>query len=203
MQSEQSQDVKLTLGDGSVVLANGKVIKPGQEIAASAAAIGREVSSGRQAVRVLEKMHRKLGDLPDMPAKMNPIAAIITYTAIGLSNDDIATSLGATAEQIATIKDSEAYQQLEQMFDQTVFEDERRNAKHIISQASTRAAQTMVAAVDSADENIALVASRDVLKLSGITTEEQTDKRFGGLTIKVIRKNDAQEDEIRVEMNNA
>lgn len=200
LQAGNSNDVKLTLPDGTMILANGKAVKPQVE-SSNVATFGREVSSGRQAARTLEKMHRRLGDLPDLPVKMNPIAAIITYSAIGLNNEDIATALGATEQQIATIKDSEAYKSIEQMFDQTVFEDERRNAKHIISKASTRAAQQMVASVDSADENIALVAARDVLKLSGITTEEENTRRQGALRIVVTRKGE-HEDEIRVEMNN-
>lgn len=201
MQSVQSQDVKLTLPDGTMILANGKAIKP-KEAPSDVATIGREVSSGRQAVRTLEKMHRKLGDLPDLPTKMNPIAAIITYTAVGLDDQDIAQALGASVEQVTIIKDSEAYKQLKSMFDQTVFEDERRNAKHIVARASSRAAQTMVELVDSADENIALTASRDVLKLSGITTEEEASKRQGALKIVITRKGD-KEDEIKVEMDNA
>ena len=202
MQSVPSQDVKLTLPDGTMILANGKAYKP-QEQPSNIATLGREISSGRQAVRTLEKMHRKLGDLPDQPMKMNPIAAIITYSAIGLDNDDIATALGATPDQVATIKDSEAYKQLEQMFDQTVFEDERRNAKHLISKASSQAAATMVALIDSRDENIALTASRDTLKLSGINTDEENSRRQGALRIVVTRKGDRDSDEIRVEMNHA
>lgn len=201
MQSEQSQDVKLTLPDGTMILANGKAIKP-KEVSSNVATIGREISSGRQAVRTLEKMHRKLGDLPELPNKMNPIAAIITYSAIGLDDQDIAQALGASVEQIAIIKDSEAYKQLESMFDQTVFEDERRNAKHIVSRASSKAATQMVELIDSADENIALTASRDVLKLSGITTEEESSKRQGALKIVITRKGE-KDDEIKVEMNHA
>lgn len=189
------------LGDGRQVLANGKVIDPNAvEKKANIATIGREISSGREAARTLERIHRKLGDLPELPVKMNPIAAIITYAAIGLSNEDIATSLGATPEQIATIKDSEAYKQIEQMFDQTVFESERRNAKHIFARAAEKAALTMVSLVDSADENIALTAARDVSKINGINTEEETDRRPGALKI-VITKRGQKDDEIKVELN--
>jgi hypothetical protein len=200
VQNVPSQDVKLTLPDGTMILANGKAVRP-QEQSSNVATLGREISSGRQAVRTLEKMHRKLGDLPDLPVKMNPIAAVITYTAIGLDDNDIATALGATPEQVATIKDSEAYKQLEQMFDQTVFEDERRNAKHIISKASTRAATQMVSSIDSPDESIALVAARDVLKLSGINTDEDSTRRQGALKIVVTRSGE-RDDSISVELNN-
>lgn len=196
-------EVGLVLPDGTKILKkSGRAIKPEDEQPANVVAVGREISSGRQAARTLEKMHRKLGDLPDVPQKMNPIAAIITYKSIGLDNEDIAIALGATTEQIETIIESEAYKQIEQMFDRTVFEDERRNAKHIIAKAATKAADTMVSMIDSSDENIALVASRDVLKLSGINTEEESTKRQGALRIVVTNRSD-KDNSISVELNNA
>lgn len=198
---DESANVALKLGDGSVVLTNGRVIPAdGEEKPANITQFAREVESGRKAVETLQKMHRKLGDMPDVPQKLNPVAAIITYRAIGLDNEDIATALGATTEQIETICQSDVYKQLEQMFDQTVFEDERRNAKHIIAKASQKAAATMVDMLDSNDENIALVASRDVLKLTGISTEEENTRRTSGLRIVVSRKGE-KDDSINVEIS--
>lgn len=200
LQSVPSADVKLTLPDGTMILADGRAVRP-VESPSNVATIAKEVKSGREAVKVLEKMHRKLGDLPDEPMKMNPIAAIITYSAIGLDDQDIATALGATKEQVVTIKESDAYKQLADMFDKTVFEDERRNAKHIIAKAAGKAAATMVSLVDSEREDIALTASRDVLKTAGVNTEEDVDRRVGGLRIVVVRKGDRDNDEVKVEIN--
>lgn len=199
---EASSEVGLVLPDGTTILKNGRAVPPGKEQPANITKFAQEVQSGRQAAQTLQRMHRKLGDLPDTPQKMNPIAAIITYRAIGLNDEDIATALGATVEQIQTVCESEAYKQIEQMFDQTVFEDERRNAKHLIAKAATRAANTMVSMIDSSDENIALVASRDVLKLSGINTEEERTRSQGALRIVVTRKGE-KDDSISVELNNA
>lgn len=201
LQSVPSADVKLTLPDGTLILADGRAVKP-TEAASNVATIAKEVKSGREAAKVLEKMHRKLGDLPDEPMKMNPIAAIITYTAIGLDDQDIATALGATVTQVTTIKESDAYAQLADMFDKTVFEDEKRNAKHIIAKAATKAAATMVSLVNSEREDIALTASRDVLKHAGVSNEEESSRRVGGLRIVVSRKGE-EDQEISVEMNNA
>ena len=200
LQSVPSADVKLTLPDGTMILADGRAVRP-VESPSNVATIAKEVKSGREATKVLEKMHRKLGDLPDEPMKMNPIAAIITYSAIGLDDQDIATALGATKEQVVTIKESDAYKQLADMFDKTVFEDERRNAKHIIAKAAGKAAATMVSLVDSEREDIALTASRDVLKTAGVNTEEDVDRRVGGLRIVVVRKGDRDNDEVKVEIN--
>ena len=202
--SEQSvaSDVALVLPDGTSILKNGRAIPAGSEQPSNIATLAREVQSGRQAAQTLQRMHRKLGDLPETPQKMNPIAAIVTYRAIGLNDEDIAVALGASVEQIQTVCASEAYKQIEQMFDQTVFEDERRNAKHLIAKAASRAAITMTSMIDSSDENIALVASRDVLKLSGISTEEERTRSQGALRIVVTRKGE-KDDSISVELNNA
>lgn len=190
-QSEGDSNVALILADGSQVLRDGKVIK---NVPQPAAQFSREVVSGRAASATLEKMHRKLGDLPDIPQKMNPVAAVIFYTAIGLADADIATALQATTAQIATIKESELYQQLVAFFDRTVFDDAKRNAKHIISRASDRAAIRMVEAVDSDDALIALSASREVMKIAGVSLEETETKTLSGLQIRITRREDAADD---------
>jgi len=142
-------------------------------------------------------MHRKLGDLPDIPQKMNPVTAVIFYTCVGLDDEAIATALQATEAQIATIKQSELYGQLVALFDRTVFDDARREAKHVIAKASTNAANRMVEAVDSDDPLISLSASREVLKLSGISTEQGNESKLSGLQIRITRRED-EADEITI-----
>jgi hypothetical protein len=167
-----------------------------------AAQIHREIANGRAASRTLERIHRKLGDLPDLPAKMNPIAAILAYTAIGLNNADIATSLGASEAQIETIKDSELYKQFAEMFDKTVFEDAKRNANHIVARSADLAANTLVALVESKDESISLNAARDVTRLAGVGLDKSDQNKISGLNIKIIRAGDKKSEEITVEINN-
>ena len=184
-------------------LANGKTILPDGTVTRTvtvpqpSAQFSREIVSGRAASATLERIHRKLGDLPDEPVKMNPIAAVISYTAIGLSDADIATSLGATEAQIKTIKDSEAYKLFAEMFDKTVFEDARRNAKHIVAKASDKAAQTMVDLLDSSDESIKAVASRELLKTAGVSLDESSNKLSGGLKI-VIERAGQHNDDLKI-----
>lgn len=190
-------NVALILADGRKLLKDGRVVA---EVPQPATQVSNEIKSGRAATRTLERMHRKLGDLPDIPQKMNPVAAVILYTCIGLNDADIATALGATEAQIATIKESELYSQLFKLFDRTVFDDAKRNAQHIIARATDRAAERIVEAVDSNDPLIALAASRDVMRLGNVSLEDKGERAISGLHIRITRKEDEGEN-ISVEVS--
>lgn len=192
-------EVALTLADGKKVLRSGRVVT---DVPSNAVAVSREIVSGRAASRALERMHRKLGDLPDIPQKMNPVTAVIFYSMIGLDDESIATALQATEAQIATIKQSELYGQLVALFDRTVFDEARRDAKHIIAKATNRAATRMVDAIDSDDPLISLSASREVMKIGGISLEQGTENKLSGLQIRITRRED-EADEITIGVSNA
>jgi hypothetical protein len=183
--------VALVLADGRKVLKDGTVV---EEVPANAVVISREISSGRSAARTLERMHRKLGDLPDIPQKMNPVAAVILYTCIGLNNADIATALGAEESQIQTIKDSELYGALFKLFDETVFADAKQNARHIIAKASDKAANVLVDSLDSNNEGARIAASREITRLAGLSLEQTNENKLSGLHIRITRKEDEQSD---------
>lgn len=180
------REVALELPDGTKVYTDSYVEKPAAQ---TAAGLSREITSGRRAAVALDKVHRKLGDLPDTPDKLNPVCAVLTYTAIGLSNEDIATALRTSVENIERLKQLDVYKQIADMFDKTVFEDAKQNAKHIIARAADRAAGTMVSHVEDEDPNISIIAAREVLRIAGVSTEEDRTKQLGGLKI-VIEKND-------------
>lgn len=185
--------VKLTLPDGTVILENGRSVKPNAvSVAQPAVQIGREIQSGRQAARTLERMHRKLVDLPETSDKMNAIAAVLMYTNIGISDDDIAVALRTSTENIARLKALDSYTQLAEMLDNTVFEDARTNAKHIIARASDAAAQRFAHEVHNDDPNIALVASRDVMRIAGVDAGRESSG-LTGLKI-VIESSDGKGD---------
>jgi len=181
-----SNDVALLLPTGETVYTDGRVEKPAAQVAAG---LSREISSGRSAAAALEKIHRKLGDLPDTPDKLNPVCAVITYRAIGLSTEDIATALRTSVDNIERLMSLDVYKQIADMLDKTVFEDAKQNAKHIIARAADKAAFKMVQHTDDEDPNISIIASREVLRMAGVSTEDDMGKSLGGLKI-VIEKND-------------
>ena len=190
-------NVKLTLPDGRLVLDTGEVVVP-----QPAAELAREIESGREATRTLERIHRKLGDLPEQTEKMNAIAAVLMYTGVGLSDVDIAVALKTSSENIERLKELDAYKQLAEMFDSTVFEDAKRTANHIVSRASADAAARLVTAIRDKDSQVAVVASRDVLRLAGVGADRANDSRISSLNIKITRTGEHKDDEITVELNN-
>ena len=185
--------------DGRLVLASGEVVTP-----QPAVEVVREIQSGRAAARALDRVHRKLGDLPEQTEKMNAVACVLMYTGVGLGDDDIAIALKTSTENVQRLKELDAYKQLSEMFDATVFEDAKRTANHIITRASADAASTMVDAVYDKDKAIALTASRDVLRLAGVGTDRADASKISALSIKITRSSDASKnDDVTVEINNA
>lgn len=175
---------------------DGRAVVPRKQSAAMDTV--REIESGRQAARTLERIHRRLGDLPADGQRMNAIAAVLMYSAVGLEDADIATALGTSEESIAQLKKLDAYTQLAEMFDRTAFDDAKRTANHIIAGASARAAEGLTAMVDDNDPLIALSASKEVLRLADIGTAESANKRIGGLNIVIRRKGDRSDEEIHI-----
>lgn len=197
-------EVKLTLPDGSLLLPNGTVIKP-QAAVQPAVVAGQEVANGRAARRTLERVHRKIGDLPEGdPKQLNAIAAIIMYTGIGLNDEDIAVTLGTHVDVVKSIKELDVYRQLSEMFDGQLFDDAKRTAAHIVAKAASRAADRMVDAIESPNEQVAVVAAREVLRTNGISTEHASaQNNKAGLNIKIVRKGERKDETITVELNNA
>jgi hypothetical protein len=196
--------IKLVLPNGDKLLADGRVIKD-MPVNQPAISTVREIQNGRAAVRTLQRVHRKLGDLPEGDGKqLNAIAAIIMYTGVGLNDEDIAVQLGAHVDTVKSIKELDIYKQLAEMFDTQLFDDAKRTASHIIAKASARAAERIVEAVESPNEQIQVVAAREVLKMNGISTEHTGSEKKSGLNIKIVRKGEKQSEEtITVELNHA
>jgi len=194
-----SDEPVLTLANGKQVLADGRIVST-VVVPKPAAQLHTEVMNGRAASRTLERIHRKLGDLPAEEEKLNAIACILMYDSLGLSDADIAIALRTNVDNIQRFKDLDAYKQLAEMFDRTVFDDAKRTANHIVTRAASKAAERMVDAINSGDESVAVVASREVMKLSGVGVDQRDTSKVSGLNIKIIRSSDKKDDEITVEI---
>lgn len=180
----------LILPDGRQVMPDGSTIDPKKTTV-------QQIENGKTAVALITKMKRNLGDLPDIPDKMNPICVILTYSSIGLSNEDIALALKADISQIERLKESDLYEQLEKMFDERVFEDEQRTARHIVSKAAANAAAKMVSLVDAQSGDLALAAARDVMRISGVDKSQQNNG-LSSLKILFVDGDDEKKSEISI-----
>jgi hypothetical protein len=202
---QEVDEVALHLPDGQVVLKSGKVVRPVEKTVAQPAVIAaREIKNGRQASDTLERIHRKLGDLPEQTEKMNAIACVLMYTGVGLRDDDIAIALRTSTDNVRRLKELDAYKQLSEMFDGAVFEDAKRTANHIVTRASARAANRIVSLLDAESDDVALAAARDVTRLAGVGADRVDPAKISSLNIKITRKGDKNdEDNVTVEFNHA
>lgn len=167
----------------TLILPNGVEIAPDGTIKDPAVEAATVVENGRTSIALVQRMKRTLGDMPDVPRNMNPVACVIVYTQVGLSDEDIAASLSTDLETIQRLKASDIYTRLTELFEERVFEDESRTARHIISKHSARAAQKMVDLVDAKSGDLALAASRDVLRIGGVDKSAQNN---GMSTFKIV-----------------
>lgn len=183
---------ELILPDGTVIRPDGSKLDPAVNTVV-------EVENGKQAVALVTKMKRNLGDLPDVPANMNGIACVLTYTSIGLSNADIATALSTEEDNIARLKESDLYKQLETMFDERIFDDEMRTARHLLSKHAANAANKVISLVNAPSGDLALAASRDVLRMSGVDKSAQP-QGMSALRILMVDGDDVKKTQIDIKL---
>lgn len=177
----------------TLVLPNGVEISPDGTIRDPAVEAATIVENGTTAIALVQRMKRTLGDMPDVPRNMNPVACVIVYTQVGLSDEDIAASLSTDVETIQRLKSSEIYTKLTELFEERVFEDERKTAQHIISKHSANAATKMVSLVNSKSGDLALAAARDILRIGGVDKSQQ-GTGLSSLKIVMIDKEDAKQE---------
>jgi hypothetical protein len=199
-------EVALHLPDGLVVLKSGKVVRPVPQptekpVEQKSVRVAREIKSGRQASEALERIHRKLGDLPEQAEKMNAIACVLMYTGVGLDDGDIALALKTSVENIMRLKQLDAYRQLSEMFDKAVFDDAKTQANHIVSRAAARAAHRIVDFIDDDDALVSMSASKEVARMAGIGVDRLDPAKVSSLNITIKRKGD--NDDVTVEVNHA
>lgn len=157
----------------TLILPDGTVYDPVSGILDPAVAASTEVENGRTAIALVSRMKRTLGDMPAIPRDMNPVACVIVYTQVGLEDDAIAQCLNCHVDDIKRLKDSEIYTKLTELFDERVFDDEQRTARHIISKHSAKAANKIISLVDAKSGDLALAAARDVMRISGVDKSQQ------------------------------
>jgi hypothetical protein len=135
------------------------------------------VPSNSQAQRLVSNTHRKLAELPALPKQLNSYAAILVYTASGLSDAEISVATKFTVEQITLLRAQPAYSQLEQFIIETVKQEAATEVKSILLNGEVKAATRVVELIDSEDDKVALAASKDLLDRGGHKAAEKLDIR--------------------------
>lgn len=177
-----------------LVLADGRRINPvtGREVQSVAKVVA--LPTARDAIATVTRARRKLADLPAPPRASNALSVVLTYTNIGLSDDDIAIACDLTVEQIQRMRRTPAYQALSEAVTKSILEADSDDVRTYISQHARVAAHSIVTAAQSQDEVVALRASMDILDRAGHRPADVVEHRHkleGGLTIEIIEKSTA------------
>ena len=181
---------KLPDANEPLLLADGTVIVPSVASTFTRTAI----PSNSQAQRLVSNTHRKLVELPALPKQINSYAAILVYTASGLSDAEISVATKFTIAQITLLRSQPAYAQLEQFIIETVKQEAAGEVKSILLNGEIKAATKVVELIDSIDDKVALAASKDLLDRGGHKAAEKLDIRadmMNTFRIEVVDKRNA------------
>ena len=139
-------------------------------------------------------VRRNLGDLPDLPEKMNTIGVVLSYELFGLSVADTATVTGLTDEQVGRIRMLDAYHTIRKDVTQAIIDRDSEDVRDMFVQQSHLAANKMFDHMMSEKVEVSLVAARDVLDRGGFMPKqisEHTLRVEGGLKIEHIRRDNS------------
>ena len=110
---------------------------------------------------------KQISDLPVPPAQMNTLSVIISYSLFGISDDDISNVLSIPVDQLITVKNSDAYKELQSCLVKSILESDASDVRSMFAQQSKNAANTMFALMNSQNEATRGTAAKDVLDRSG------------------------------------
>ncbi len=175
-----------------LVLADGTKIDPkkGTVIKEKKAREFVEIPSASEAQAIVARTRRSINELPLQPGAMNTLAAVLTYTMWGLSNQDIAIALSITVEQVRNIKKLDEYKSLSGEIVKAVMEHEAHDIRNFFQQKSREAAEKIVELIDE-DGALGLHAAKDVLDRAGhrpVDVQEHRIKTETELTIVYVDK---------------
>ena len=176
----------LVLADGTIISSDGRARKSSKPRLIP-------VPSNTQAQRMVTKANRRLADLPALPAQLNVVSVILTYSLWGLRDEEIAIATGLTVDQIHNIREHEAYSRMESDLVQSVIERDSDTVRDMLQRHATRAAERVIELSDSEDDAVALRASQDVLDRAGHRPADVVEHRHtmeGGLRIEYVKRDD-------------
>jgi hypothetical protein len=160
--------------------------------------------SNAEAVREVTRVRKRLADLPDIPSRMNVIGAVAAYHLFGLDAHEIAFAIGATERQVGNLMMTDAYNALVTSMQQNIVETQQEDVRALIAANARDAVHTVVTAMRSENEQVAVVAAKDILDRAGHRPADVVEHRHrieGGLTIEYVRKGEHDDDLPVIDMN--
>lgn len=153
-----------------------------------------EIPNATQAQDIVAKTRRSVAEMPVAPGQMNIMSLVLFYTMWGLSDGDIAITIGGgiTVQQIANIKKLDEYKTVSQDIVKTVLEHEAGDIRTFFQKKATVAAEKIVALVDE-EGALGFKAAQDVLDRAGFRPADIVEHRHkieDTLKIEYIRKDE-------------
>lgn len=178
----------MILHDGSQLMPDGRVIKPGKATSVSFT----PVPVRNEAQQIVARTRRRLADLPALPKATNAVAVVLTYSLLGLNDEDIAIAMSLTVNQVASIRATEAYREVQRSVVSTIQEHDTDDIRSIIAQKSRAAVEKIGTLMESADdEAVQFRAAQDMLDRAGHRPADVVEHRhavMGGLVIEMVDK---------------
>lgn len=175
----------LILDDGTQIDPMDGSIIPTQEVGLT------EVPSHTEIQKSIVVARKRISELPLPPKQMNIMSVIIGYTLFGINDEDIATLISVTPEQLGNIKSSDAYIEVRDTFVNNIIDSDSDNVRSLFSQQSIVAANKITSLLNSDSASVSMMAAKDVLDRAGHRPADTINHKHtleGGLTIRYVKR---------------
>ena len=151
------------------------------------------IPSATEAIRAVERVNKRISDLPVPPKQMNVVSLVMSYSLFGLSDNDIGIAIGLSIEQIGRIKMSDAYGDVRETIVENIIESDAEAVRTMFTDASKGAVNKLIEIANKADDKTALGAVNSILDRAGHRPADVQEHRLiadGGLKIEFIQRKD-------------
>ena len=167
------------------------------------------VPTNSEAVEAVHRTRLHLSDIPVPPEQMNTVSAILAYTVMGLSDQEIALVVKTSEGQVTKIRTSDIYEELKQHLIDGMVEQDGDNVRALFAHHSKTAATNIInlSQDNTSPASLRFNASRDVLDRAGhrpVDVHEhrvRTENTLKIVHIKREEKNDIPTIEMEVDEN--
>ena len=186
--------MNLPVGTEPLVLADGTIINPVDgSVVANSPALLIEIPNAEEAQRIVVAQRRRIADLPVPPKQLNTISVILTYSLMGVSDEDIGLQLGLSPEQVGRVKMSDAYAEITQVCTKNIIESDKDHVRNMFVANAKHAANKTFELLGSKRSDVAQRAADSILDRAGLRAVDVVEHRHkveGGLRIEYVDKQD-------------
>jgi hypothetical protein len=155
------------------------------------------IPSASEAQAIVAKTRRSIADLPMPSNQMNALSLVLFYKMYGLSNNDVAITVGISLEQVKNIQALEQYKNLFADIQKSVLEHEADDIREFFKQNAKGAASKIVEIAQEDEGVLGFKASQDILDRAGHRPADVVEHRHtmeNSLRIEYIDKKAAAPD---------